>query len=141
MPIYEYECSRCGHRLEALQKISDAPLSECPACHEAALTKLISASNFRLKGAGWYETDFKKDGRKQLAETDSADKSGKADAGAGGKDTAGSGAGEKTDNKAEKKPAKEQAQSRESTGESSGKTKTTRDAGKSKPGKSGAADG
>lgn len=137
MPIYEYECSRCGHRLEALQKISDAPLAECPACHEPALTKLISAASFRLKGAGWYETDFKKDGRKRLAETDSAEKGGKAD----GKDSARAGASDKADTRADNKPAATQAQSSKSTGESTGKTKTSSDAGKSKPGKSGAADG
>ena len=71
MPIYEYQCSKCGHRMEALQKISDAPLTECPACHEQGLTKLVSAASFRLKGGGWYETDFKTEGRKQLAESDS----------------------------------------------------------------------
>lgn len=71
MPIYEYQCAKCGHRLEALQKISDAPLTECPACHAEELKKLVSAASFRLKGGGWYETDFKTEGRKQLAESDS----------------------------------------------------------------------
>ncbi len=59
MPIYEYECEKCGHRLEAIQKFSDAPLTDCPECHEAALKKLISSAAFKLKGGGWYETDFK----------------------------------------------------------------------------------
>ncbi|MDH5376795.1 MAG: zinc ribbon domain-containing protein [Gammaproteobacteria bacterium] len=59
MPIYEYQCQECGHELEALQKISDEPLVECPNCRKAALKKLISAAGFRLKGSGWYETDFK----------------------------------------------------------------------------------
>ena len=59
MPIYEYQCKDCGNRLEALQKISDAPLTQCPNCHQQGLTKLVSASSFRLKGGGWYETDFK----------------------------------------------------------------------------------
>lgn len=71
MPIYEYQCSKCEHRLEALQKISDAPLSECPECKAPELKKLVSAASFRLKGGGWYETDFKTEGRKQLAESDS----------------------------------------------------------------------
>lgn len=61
MPIYAYRCADCGHELEALQKISDAPLTDCPACGAAALAKQITAAAFRLKGAGWYETDFKKD--------------------------------------------------------------------------------
>ncbi len=72
MPIYEYQCSKCEHQLEAIQKFSDAPLSQCPACNEPALKKLVSAASFRLKGGGWYETDFKKEGRKQLAESDSS---------------------------------------------------------------------
>jgi len=59
MPIYEYQCKECGHQLEAIQRFSDAPLTECPACHKLALAKQISAPSFRLKGAGWYETDFK----------------------------------------------------------------------------------
>ncbi|MBK1717825.1 FmdB family zinc ribbon protein [Thiocystis violacea] len=65
MPIYEYRCESCGHELERLQKISDAPLTDCPSCGRPALKKLISAAGFRLKGGGWYETDFKKDGDKK----------------------------------------------------------------------------
>ncbi|WP_390901648.1 FmdB family zinc ribbon protein [Serratia fonticola] len=59
MPIYEYACGSCQHRLEKLQKFSDAPLTQCSACGQPALTKLISASGFQLKGTGWYATDFK----------------------------------------------------------------------------------
>ncbi len=59
MPIYEYRCTRCGHELEALQKMSDAPLTDCPECGRPTLSKQISAAGFRLKGSGWYETDFK----------------------------------------------------------------------------------
>lgn len=59
MPIYEYQCSECGHQQEALQKMSDAPLTDCPACGQVALKKQISLAGFRLKGTGWYETDFK----------------------------------------------------------------------------------
>jgi putative FmdB family regulatory protein len=59
MPIYEYQCKACGHSLEAIQRFSDAPLLECPACHQSELAKLVSAPSFRLKGGGWYETDFK----------------------------------------------------------------------------------
>lgn len=65
MPIYEYRCSACGHTLEALQKLSDEPLKQCPNCDEAALARLISAPSFRLKGKGWYETDFKSDKEKR----------------------------------------------------------------------------
>ena len=71
MPIYEYECNSCGHRLEAIQKMSDAPLTDCPECAQATLKKRISAAGFRLSGGGWYETDFKTGGKKNLMEKDS----------------------------------------------------------------------
>lgn len=61
MPIYEYQCAKCGHHLEALQKLSDKPLRECPECGKHSLTRLMSAPLFRLAGSGWYETDFKSD--------------------------------------------------------------------------------
>jgi len=64
MPIYEYECGACGHRLEALQKISDPLLEDCPECEKPKLRKLISAAAFQLKGTGWYVTDFR-DGDKK----------------------------------------------------------------------------
>ena len=67
MPIYEYKCQNCGHYFEILQRISEEPLSICPECKKNALKKLVSAPNFRLKGEGWYETDFKKDNQKNLA--------------------------------------------------------------------------
>jgi putative FmdB family regulatory protein len=67
MPIYEYQCRSCGHAYEALQKISEAPLTECPACNKPDLMKKISAAGFRLKGAGWYETDFKSGSKKNVA--------------------------------------------------------------------------
>lgn len=60
MPIYSYKCNICNHQLDKLQKISDAPLRECPQCKEEALTKQITSSSFQLKGTGWYQTDFKK---------------------------------------------------------------------------------
>ena len=66
MPFYEYRCKACGHELEALQKVSDDPLSDCPACGRPTLKKLISAAGFRLKGGGWYETDFKGGKKKNL---------------------------------------------------------------------------
>ena len=67
MPIYEYQCESCGHALEALQRLSDALLVDCPACAKPALKKQISAAGFRLKGGGWYETDFKSGNKKNLA--------------------------------------------------------------------------
>jgi len=66
VPFYEYRCKACGHELEAMQKMSDSPLVDCPECGKAELTKLISAAGFRLKGGGWYETDFKTGKKKNL---------------------------------------------------------------------------
>ncbi|MDH3552347.1 MAG: zinc ribbon domain-containing protein, partial [Gammaproteobacteria bacterium] len=66
MPIYEYACHECNHTLDALQKIADAPLVDCPACGKPGLKRLLSAPRFRLKGSGWYETDFKKDNQRNL---------------------------------------------------------------------------
>ena len=99
MPIYEYRCEQCGHQLDALQKVSDAPLADCPECQSASLRKLVSAPNFRLKGSGWYETDFKgdKDQKRNLHGADSEAKSDKAD----GKDTPAA------DGKKEQKSAKD----------------------------------
>ena len=74
MPIYEYECQACGHQLEALQKVSDAPLRKCPECGKPKLRKLISAPSFRLKGGGWYETDFKSGNKRNLADGAKEDK-------------------------------------------------------------------
>ena len=71
MPIYEYQCQACGHEMEALQKMSDAALVNCPACKADSLKKKVSAAGFRLKGGGWYETDFKSGSKKNLASSDS----------------------------------------------------------------------
>ena len=91
MPFYEYECPNCGYRDEVLQKINDKPLKKCPSCGKSGLKKLMSAPVFRLKGSGWYETDFKtdKDNKRNLAGADKDDS--KSDA--------------KTETKSESKPA------------------------------------
>ena len=70
MPIYEYRCAACGHKLEALQKFTEAPLSDCPVCGKKSLSKLISLAGFHLKGSGWYATDFKNSGAKPAAKSD-----------------------------------------------------------------------
>ena len=103
MPIYEYQCQACGHQLEVLQKVSDAPLKKCPECGKSKLQKLLSAPSFRLKGGGWYETDFKSGKKKNLAD---------------------SGKEEKPAAKEESKPAKEQAKPKtEKPAKSGGKSK------------------
>ena len=66
MPIYDYKCSNCEHQIEVIQKISDDPKTTCPKCNKESLSKLISAPSFRLKGSGWYETDFKTGNKKNI---------------------------------------------------------------------------
>jgi putative FmdB family regulatory protein len=98
MPIYEYACKNCGYTLDELQKINDQALVDCPECGQPQLKRLISAPRFRLKGAGWYETDFKKDNQRNLSK-------GEGDATSGGVTSDASGSeksnGAKSEGKAE----------------------------------------
>lgn len=98
MPIYEYECRECGYRLDALQKMSDPLLSDCPECERPGLKKLVSAPHFRLKGSGWYETDFKNSGRDKSdgAGKDAENGAGKPASDSGGKDQADSSSGKES---------------------------------------------
>jgi putative FmdB family regulatory protein len=91
MPIYEYQCQACQNQIEALQKISDTPLLDCPQCGEASLKKKVSAAAFRLKGSGWYETDFKTGNKKNLVGGGDG-----GDGGGGSAGNAGAGAGDKS---------------------------------------------
>jgi putative FmdB family regulatory protein len=88
MPIYEYRCQSCGHELEKLQRMNDPELRDCPACGKAKLRRLISAAGFRLKGGGWYETDFKQGNKRNLAESSGAKGDSAAGASAGKGDAA-----------------------------------------------------
>lgn len=114
MPIYEYRCESCGHTLDALQKISDDPLRACPACEEVALKRLISAPAFRLKGSGWYETDFKSDKERKRNLAESGEKSGDKSADKQG--------GEKSGNKNSDKPAEKSGGEKKAAGESKSET-------------------
>ena len=102
MPIYEYRCSSCGHKLESLQKFSDAPLLACPACHADALVKQLSAAGFQLKGSGWYATDFKGSGAKPAAKAGGGDAEPAEAKAEGNTDAKAAG---KTETKTESKPA------------------------------------
>ncbi|AKH70407.1 putative regulatory protein, FmdB family [Spongiibacter sp. IMCC21906] len=84
MPIYEYGCESCGHDMEALQKMSDPALIDCPACQKPTLVKKISAAAFRLKGGGWYETDFKTGDKKKNLAGDGKSSGGASSDSAGG---------------------------------------------------------
>jgi putative FmdB family regulatory protein len=107
MPIYEYQCEACDNQFEVLQKISDAPLVECPECKKDTLRKKVSAAAFRLKGGGWYETDFKTSGKKNLA--------------SGSGDSAQSGSGEKSSEKSSDTSSGDSA-GKKSSGDSSNKS-------------------
>ena len=85
MPIYEYQCKSCGHELEVIQKISEEPLKFCPECGKPEMNKLISAAGFRLKGGGWYETDFKSGDKKKNIAGDKSDSSTASSSGDGAK--------------------------------------------------------
>ena len=91
MPIYEYQCEACGHKLEKLQKLSDDPLKLCPDCEKPEMKKLISAVAFRLKGSGWYETDFKTGDKKNVSSSDNASSAsgGTSDSSGGSSDSSG----------------------------------------------------
>ena len=75
MPIYDYKCSKCDHQFEVIQKFSDKPLKKCPNCNLNAISKMVSAPSFRLKGGGWYETDFKTGTKKNIALDDKKNES------------------------------------------------------------------
>jgi putative FmdB family regulatory protein len=81
MPIYEYRCAQCGHQQEFLQKVSDAPLTQCPKCNQPTLAKMVTAAGFQLKGSGWYATDFKSKGASAPAKADAGSKAGDAKGG------------------------------------------------------------
>jgi|TARA_B100000768_G_scaffold166567_1_gene170028 putative FmdB family regulatory protein len=72
MPIYDYKCSDCGHQIEVIQKFSDEPKTLCVECGKETLKKMVSAPSFRLKGGGWYETDFKTGTKKNIASDDTS---------------------------------------------------------------------
>ena len=88
MPIYEYQCEKCGHVFDTLQRSSEDPLVDCPECGEPALKKLVSAPSFRHKGSGWYETDFKTGNKKNVAGGDKKPDAGSAAKAARGGSTA-----------------------------------------------------
>lgn len=94
MPIYEYRCAACGHQQEFLQKVSDAPLTQCPKCGKPSLAKMVTAAGFQLKGSGWYATDFKSKGSAPAKAKESGEsKEGGEKPSEGGKEPAACGAG------------------------------------------------
>jgi putative FmdB family regulatory protein len=133
MPFYEYECPHCGYQDEVLQQISEPPLKKCPSCGKKGLKKLMSAPVFRLKGSGWYETDFKsdKENKRNLVEADKEEAKSetkadaKTDAKADGKADA------KADGKPDAKPEKSEsakAEKAETAKPASGKARVARPA-------------
>ncbi len=112
MPIYEYRCEACAHEVEALQKVGDSPLRKCPECGKLALRRLMSAPVFRLKGGGWYETDFKGGGdekKRNLVETSGAESKETAASADSGKSEAPAKSADDASAKDAKKPADKSA--------------------------------
>lgn len=118
MPFYEYECSSCKFYSEVMQKITDPPLRKCPSCGKSTLKKLVSAPNFRLKGRGWYETDFKsdKEAKRNLAQGEKSEAADKSEA----KETKPAEAGETKPKPAEVKTSEPKAAASESSPRKSG---------------------
>ncbi len=151
MPFYEYECARCGQQTEAMQKVSDPPLRKCPACGKSALRKLMSAPVFRLKGSGWYETDFKTDqDQKRNLAGDAPTEKGDAKGDAKGETKAETGADAKSEAKSETKneakadtktetKAENKAPSKSAGSASSSKSKAKTRAAITRPAKTGGA--
>jgi putative FmdB family regulatory protein len=140
MPFYEYECASCKYYLEVMQKVSDAALKKCPSCGRNRLKKLVSAPVFRLKGAGWYETDFKSDqeGKRNLADKEPEPEKKAPDAKeatAEAKPAEKTAEGKATDAKAEGKPAAEGKQTAEAkpAAENTGARRSSRRARRSTP--------
>ena len=132
MPFYEYECRACGAQIEVLQKISDKPLRKCEECGKNSLVKLVSAPIFRLKGGGWYETDFKsdQDRKRNLAgEGDEKPKSESKDGDAAKSDTAKADAAKSEASKTDGP----KTESSKPAAEKSAATKSTRSKAASKP--------
>ena len=130
MPIYEYACRSCEHEFETLQKISEAPLVDCPSCGEAELKKKVSAVRFRLKGGGWYETDFKSGDQKNLAGEGARDRSHGEESGAGKEPSAAkdsSGAAESNGDKASTAASGDAKTSNGTTGKTSDGGSTSSD--------------
>lgn len=115
MPIYEYQCEECQHRIEKLMKLSDEAPVICPKCNKPALKKMVSAAAFRLKGSGWYETDFKTGSKKNVLHGGSSSDSSSGSSGSGDSGSSSSGASEKSSS-----GGKSSGASSASTGTSSG---------------------
>ena len=121
MPIYEYACRSCEHRFETIQRASEEPLRDCPECGDATLKKLLSAPVFRLKGGGWYETDFKSGDKRNVADSADSDRPDKSNGEDKAKDKSNSDADGTKASKAS-----------EAKGETSSKGKPTQETGSAK---------
>jgi putative FmdB family regulatory protein len=129
MPIYEYQCEACGSKLEKLQKLSDDPLKNCPECEEPKLKKMVSAAVFRLKGGGWYETDFKTGDKKNVSGDSGSSES--ADSGSSKSADSGSSKGDSGSSKSADSGSSKSADSGSSKSADSGSSKSA-DSGSSK---------
>jgi putative FmdB family regulatory protein len=135
MPIYEYQCRACQHEFETIQKISEPVLTQCPVCGKDQLQKKISAVAFRLKGGGWYETDFKSGDKRNVAGSDEGGGS-KSDGAEATKSDAKDGAAAKSDTSSSEsaaKPAKDGAGKESSNAPKAAKSAESSKKSESKP--------
>ena len=129
MPIYAYKCESCGHAKDVLQKMSDAPLTDCPACAATTFKKQLTAAGFQLKGSGWYATDFKGGGKSSAPDGDKSDtaESGSGTSGESKGDDSKSGESKsdsKSDSKTDSKTESKADTKSDSKGDSKGDSKT-----------------
>ena len=122
MPIYEYRCDSCGEELEKLQRMSEDKLVDCPACEKPELRKLISAAAFRLKGGGWYETDFKQGQKRNIADSGNESSASSAGSGNGASKPAETKSAAKDSAKPDAKPASPKSTDSKSVTKGSGDT-------------------
>lgn len=134
MPIYEYQCTKCEHQFETIQKFSEEPLKRCPECSKLSLKKLVSRAAFRLKGGGWYETDFKSGGKKNVAGDTSSSGSGESSKDSGSSSSKEGGSDKSTSESA--KPKSSESDSKAKSESSKTASKTARKSGSKRKGKS-----
>ena len=144
MPIYEYRCQSCHHELEKLQRLRDPVLTHCPQCGKAKLRRIMSAAGFRLKGAGWYETDFKQGNKRNLAESSGGKSQGDSTAESSGGKSAGAVTSEssagKSDGAVRTESTGRKSAGSAKSGSSSGGSESASSASKSKTSGSSASD-
>ncbi|NOX52316.1 MAG: zinc ribbon domain-containing protein [Gammaproteobacteria bacterium] len=127
MPIYEYRCDNCDHELEAMQKLSEDKLVDCPECGKDSLIKKISAAGFRLKGSGWYETDFKSGNKKNVSGSENSDNSGGSESSSNTSDSSSSSSSGETKSTSDASGSSNSSSSKSTSSKSTSSKSTSKD--------------